>query len=199
MKNVALLGGAFDPPTKGHMAIAEAVLELPDIDEVWFMPCYAHMFGKDMTDYTTRVAMLQKVIKDKANLGVFQFEREHNLTNGSTYDLLNILQNDKWYASHNFSFILGLDNADNIRRWHRWDEVIKLAPFIVLPRDGEVPNEIAWYSKTPHKILNKHMPRVSSTLARSSISNNDEAAAKYILTNDVYEYICKEGLYRRKK
>ena len=28
MKNVAILGGAFDPPTIGHMAIAEAVLKL---------------------------------------------------------------------------------------------------------------------------------------------------------------------------
>lgn len=35
MKNVALFGGAFDPPTKGHMAVAEAILELPHIDELW--------------------------------------------------------------------------------------------------------------------------------------------------------------------
>ena len=59
MKNVALLGGAFDPPTKGHMAIAEAVLKLPEIDEVWFMPCYVHMFDKTMRPYEERVEMLR--------------------------------------------------------------------------------------------------------------------------------------------
>ncbi len=196
MKNVALLGGAFDPPTKGHMAIAEAVLELPDIDEVWFMPCYVHMFDKTMRPYSERVEMLQLMANSNDNLGVFEFEREHNLTKGSTYELLNILQNDKWYASHNFSFILGLDNADNIRKWHKWEEIIELAAFIVLPRDGEVPNEIAWYSKLPHKILNKPIPRVSSTQARACLFTNDESGARDILTKDVYDYICKKRLYR---
>lgn len=198
MKNIAILGGAFDPPTIGHMAIAEAVLKLSHIEGVWFMPCYTHMFGKDMTDYTTRVAMLQKAIKGKGSLGVFQFEREHNLTNGSTYELLNILKNDKWYANHNFSFILGLDNADNIRKWYRWEEVIKLVPFIVLPRDGEVPKKNAWYSKKPHRILNKRIPNVSSTLARKYLQNGELENARGILDENVYSYIIEKGLYRSK-
>lgn len=196
MKNVALLGGAFDPPTKGHMAIAEAVLELPDIDEVWFMPCYIHMFDKTMRPYRSRVEMLRLMANGNDKLNVFQFELENNLDTGSTHELLTILKDDYWYSEFNFHFIVGLDNANSIEKWHRWEEIIELAAFIVLPRDDQAPNKKAWYSKKPHRILDKEIPSVSSTLARACLFSTDESGARDTLTKDVYDYICTEGLYR---
>jgi len=44
--NVAILGGAFDPITIGHVQVAEQVLAKGLVDEVWFMPCFKHRFGK---------------------------------------------------------------------------------------------------------------------------------------------------------
>lgn len=197
MKNVALFGGAFDPPTKGHMAIAEAVLELPHIDEVWFMPCYVHMFDKRMQSYDTRVEMLRLMTNGNDSLKVSQFEREHNLITGSTYELLTRLNGSSWdYAEGSFSFIAGLDNANSIEKWHRWAEIIKLVAFIVLPRGGQAPSKAAWYSKKPHSILDKEIPPVSSTLARACLFAADESGAKETLTKDVYEYISKKGLYK---
>ena len=196
MKNVALFGGAFDPPTKGHMAVAEAVLKLPDIDEVWFMPCYVHMFDKTMCPYRARVEMLRLMANGNDKLKVFQFELENNLATGSTYEILTMLKDSYWYSEFNFSFIIGLDNANSIEKWYRWEEIIELVSFIVLPRDGQAPNKEAWYAKKPHRILDQEVPSVSSTQARNSLINNDETAAKHILGKEIYEYICKKGLYR---
>lgn len=38
MKNVAVLGGAFDPVHKDHMRVARTCLDRGFCDEVWFMP-----------------------------------------------------------------------------------------------------------------------------------------------------------------
>ena len=36
---VAVLGGAFDPPTNGHLQLATEIAQADDVDEVWLAPC----------------------------------------------------------------------------------------------------------------------------------------------------------------
>jgi len=43
-KKIGILGGAFDPITKGHIQIAHFVLLNTDIEEIWIVPCYSHAF-----------------------------------------------------------------------------------------------------------------------------------------------------------
>ena len=39
-KNIAVLGGSFDPPTISHLQLASETLNVcPLIDEVWIIPC----------------------------------------------------------------------------------------------------------------------------------------------------------------
>ena len=38
IKNVAILGGAFDPVHDDHLALAKVCLEKGICDEVWFVP-----------------------------------------------------------------------------------------------------------------------------------------------------------------
>jgi len=46
---VAILGGAFDCITNGHVQVAKFVLDTSKtFDEVWLMPCYSHIFGKNL-------------------------------------------------------------------------------------------------------------------------------------------------------
>ena len=200
MKNIAILGGAFDPPTVGHIEIAKAVLELPSIDEVWFMPCHTHRFGKETESSKHRLAMILWAVRSSGmypDASPFTFELYNEELDGSTYATLKSLLSNAEYKDYNFSFTIGLDNADNIKKWARWEEVIKLVPFIVLPRDGEVPSKDAWYSKKPHRILNKHIPHVSSTLAREYLRDGELENTQGILDEDVYDYIIEKGLYRR--
>lgn len=39
MRNIALYGGAFDPPHCGHLRIIESLCKAPLINEVWLVPC----------------------------------------------------------------------------------------------------------------------------------------------------------------
>lgn len=55
--NVAILGGAFNPPHLGHLLIAEQTLKFTDIDQVWLTPCYKHTFLKNLAPVKHRIAM----------------------------------------------------------------------------------------------------------------------------------------------
>jgi cytidyltransferase-like protein len=37
---IGILGGSFDPPHFGHILIAQQILELTGIDQVWLLPNY---------------------------------------------------------------------------------------------------------------------------------------------------------------
>ena len=59
MKNIGLMGGSFSPPTKGHLYVANSVLEsMAEIDEVWLQPAYKHRFGKDKEYIPNRLELL---------------------------------------------------------------------------------------------------------------------------------------------
>ena len=41
LKNIAVLGGSFDPPTISHLQLASEVINLLGFDEVLIVPCGA--------------------------------------------------------------------------------------------------------------------------------------------------------------
>src|SRR5688572_24594823 len=61
MTRVGLFGGSFNPPHVAHALVALYVLETQPVDELWFVPVYAHAFGKDLAPYEHRVAMCKLV------------------------------------------------------------------------------------------------------------------------------------------
>jgi hypothetical protein len=39
IKQIAIYGGAFDPPHLGHLGLIKHLISLPGMDEVWVLPC----------------------------------------------------------------------------------------------------------------------------------------------------------------
>src|SRR3954452_17963814 len=54
---VALFGGSFNPVHVAHQLVALYVLETQPVDELWFVPTYAHPFGKQLVSYDHGLAM----------------------------------------------------------------------------------------------------------------------------------------------
>ena len=83
-KRVGILGGSFDPPTKGHIQVAQHVLDNCDeIDEIWLSPCYKHMHEKIMVLPNHRLKMCELTNKGNYNIGVFDFEISTNFSDSS--------------------------------------------------------------------------------------------------------------------
>ena len=178
-KKIAIIGGAFDPTTIAHLKIMEAVSkDCYGFDEVWAMPCYQHKFGKNMTSVHQRASILSHSIGNynKLNSNILKkihvsfFEVNYEIT-GGTYALLQELK--KRYSDFDFSFVIGMDNAINIRKCVSYDNLIKEANFLVIPRRGvSNDNSNNWWTKEGHRELNENIPEISSTEVRELFAKN---------------------------
>jgi len=207
---VALLGGAFNPITKGHIEVAQYVLNTSKkFDEVWLVPAYKHLHNKQMEPYETRVEMCKIAAESDGRIKVFEYEKEKELA-GETYHLLKTLNNDKNYENYNFSFIIGLDNANSFDKWYNYEELERMSRFVIVPRKGYDIKADSWYFNNPHIFLNgkeEDIPimEISSTEVRSLIDRY-RGSSDVVLLNlksqliesihpDVFDYIIKNHLY----
>lgn len=206
---VALLGGAFNPITSGHIEVAKYVLDTSGVfDEVWLTPAFNHMHNKDMLSFDDRFKMCELAANSDGRIKVFDYEKRKGLA-GETYHLLNTLMNDKEYENYNFSFIIGLDNANSFNSWINYEELERLCRFIVVPRKGYEPISGSWYFNNPHIFLNgdsENTPiiKISSTEIRNKMheywtlkfKKTVEDDIVEFLNGDVMEYIKEKELYK---
>ena len=210
MNNIAILGGSFDPPTIGHIRIAEYVLKtVHDIDSIYIVPCYNHMFSKNMSSSLHRLKMCELACKDNGRINVLDYEISNKLS-GKTYDLINFIVEKNKIPMKNISMIIGMDNANVFKKWFNYKFLLNNIRFIVVPRKG-VNRDIDanWYLEKPHIILNSenNIPLISSTMIREHISmknklyneNAEDLIDVFLeeyMNRDVLEYIYVNNLYK---
>jgi len=204
MKNVALLGLTANPPTIGHIQLAQFVLNTSsEFDEVWLMPAYHHMYGKNMVDAQHRLNMCKLAAKVDGRIKVFDYEIVNQLAGETYYLFKRLKQEEELNKKYNFSLIIGLDNANTFDKWVNYTEVERMVRFVVVPRKGyERDEKVNWYLEKPHIFLkgDSDIDEVSSTLVREKLKNfyngsiNLTELLPYI-NNDVLKYIIDNNLY----
>ena len=192
MRRVGLFGGSFNPPHVAHQLVALYVLETL-LDEVWFVPTYSHPFGKQLTPYDHRIAMCELAAAPLgARAVVSRAEQElaerPDFVTSHTLDLIEHV-----IAKHTdakFHLVVGADILGETHKWHRWDEVTRLAPPIVIGRSG--------YALPPGMIeTGVVMPEVSATRVRELLAQSGAASPEVsaLLPQTVLRYIARHGLY----
>ena len=70
MKNVGLFFGSFNPIHVGHLIVANSMLELTDLDEVWFVVSPQNPFKERKTLLADhhRLQMVRVAIEDNYNM-----------------------------------------------------------------------------------------------------------------------------------
>jgi len=190
--NIGILGGAFNPPTVGHVRLAECALLGADLDAVWLMPSANHPYGKEMADPEERLLMCMLIIRELSErlsgkviqASDFEIERA-SILSGYTIDTMRRLNVEYRYGDE-FFVVIGMDNARTIRKWNRGDDLIQEFRFVVCPRKGEesLPEDVTtWY----HEKRFKHIfvdpsdvdivvPEVSSTMVRNAVKDGDDVS-----------------------
>ncbi|MFC1711547.1 nicotinate (nicotinamide) nucleotide adenylyltransferase [Patescibacteria group bacterium] len=191
---IAILGGSYNPPHKGHQLIAKQVLEFAPIDQVWLTPCYLHTFGKTLELTKHRTAMTKMLVGRKIK---YCDEEIENKLNGETIELLKLLE--KKYPQHKFSFIIGSDNLKDFKKWGQWEELILRFTFWVFPRpkfDYSLKKYSLTNSNYKFKLLkhkNLETSSTSSTQVRQRIQKNQ--SIDHLVTKRVRKYIESNNLY----
>jgi nicotinate-nucleotide adenylyltransferase len=204
---IAILGGSFNPPHIGHIAVANFVLNSLNIfDECWLMPCNSHIYNKKMVSAQDRLAMCRLAVQGHPRILVSDFEIRHHLS-GETYHMIKKFL-EVYKDEIDPSIVIGLDNANTFDKWVNYRDLERMIQFVVVPRPGEKRDpKINWYMKPPHVWVEDDrniIPELSSTLVRKNIvglyGNKGHEAARYFLNGqihpDVLQYIINNNLYK---
>ena len=181
-REIALLGGSFDPPHVAHLMAAWWVLETQGVAEVWLLPSYRHPFGKALAPFEDRVRMCE--LAARAVRGCHVCTAEAELAGdphvGRTARTLEHLVAK--HPGRRFALVVGADILPETVRWWRWDRVRELARIVVVGRQGYAGPEPA-------------LPAVSSTEIRARLARGEDVSG--LLPRRVLEHIRARGLYVR--
>ncbi|HRH69532.1 MAG TPA: nicotinate (nicotinamide) nucleotide adenylyltransferase [Flavobacteriales bacterium] len=168
---IGCLFGTFDPPHKGHLAIAEHMLKQGGLDQVWLVVTPQNPFKMDRTlsPDQHRLAMVRLAVQGKDGLVASGFELDLPRPN-FTADSLSFMRR-RW-PDHNFVLIIGSDNLAKLHTWKDPDDILEHHGLLVYPRDG-VKEHLAATIYHGHPglriIADAPMLDVSSTAVRSDI------------------------------
>ncbi|MBN2440414.1 MAG: nicotinate (nicotinamide) nucleotide adenylyltransferase [Spirochaetales bacterium] len=197
--NIAILGGAFNPITLGHIQIARYVLSACAIfNEVWIMPCYKHIYSKKMAESNHRLEMCRLAASGDERIKVSDYEIKNRFEGGTYYLLKQLLDEDYIKNKYDCSLIIGQDNANTFNKWVKHEELKQLIRIIVIPRQGvKRDRSITWYLTAPHIFLDADSPvmEVSSTQVRNLLLKRDYGQAAHLLDPAVLSYIKEHNLY----
>ena len=196
--NVGILGGSFDPVTLGHVHMARLAMRAGGLDEVWFMPTYDHMYGKNLSPADFRIEMLTAALADEPMMRPFDYEVKHKMKGRMLHVMNRLLNEDDFKETHAFSVIVGMDVAIDVENWEGGLAITDVLPFVVIDRPGSVvPSENVWFMNPPHRyIVDEAMeiPAVSSTMARDCVASGRPTS--HILSRPVVSIIDERKAYR---
>lgn len=208
---VAILGGAMNPITIGHVKLAHFVLDKGGFAQIWITPCYQHRYGKEMVSPEHRLKMC-KMARKEWRVSVFDYEIKNKMKDG-TYSFFKKLTQDEKFRDIEFYCIIGSDNANTFDQWKDYKDLLQTVKFVVVVRKGITLEKKAEEWFRDHIILDPEnfgdeIPSTASSRVRDALKviynkeNREkiEAAKNIIdaqLDEDVKKYILKEGLYKK--
>jgi len=178
----ALFGGSFDPPHRGHQAIAAKVSAMQDIDCLVIMPTYLNpLKASSLAPAEKRLEWCRMVCRGK-KIRVSDFE----VSSGRPVYTIETLRMLETHYEVKY-LVIGADNLHDIEAWRSFDEINSKVIWLVFGRgDTEMPQH---HPLKHYRYLTLNIPSSSS-----AIRNGDslDAVDRRIL-NEVKAYIQIEG------
>jgi len=180
-RRVGIYGGSFDPPHLGHVLSVAWALSSGSVDEVWVIPTWAHAFGKaHEASFDARMAMCGLAFAPFRGVTSMDIERDLGEVSRTLHTLEAIRDR---HPDTELRLLIGADVIPTVDRWYRWEDVIRIAPPVVVGREGYPAPEGCPIS----------IPNVSSTHVRALLDRSGDLEG--LVPAAVIEHIRAHGLY----
>jgi nicotinate-nucleotide adenylyltransferase len=148
---IAILGGTFDPIHNGHLAAAQSVAEVFQVDEVHFVPAFSppHKQSRGITSPFHRFAMvaLATVSIDRFRTSTIEVDALERRYTVETLDSMK-----QAYPGSELLFIIGTDMYQEIETWKNFRRLFELAHLVIVNRPGfPFREDVAPYQVLPNK------------------------------------------------
>lgn len=196
-ERIGILGGMFNPPHAGHVALALAAARELDIERVLFTPVLVppHKPARWDPGAEHRLRMCRLAVRGQQRLGVCTLELERPGPSYTVDTLRDIHASD---PDAELTLILGSDMARTLPSWREPREILKLARLAVAEREdtsrGEVLDALAPLDGAA-RVAFVDMPRldISSSLVRKQLTAGKPIDE--LVGGEVAGYIAEHELY----
>ncbi len=131
---IGVYGGTFDPPHRGHLAVACAARDGLGLDRVELVPSHTPPHRRPTAaSPLDRLAMV--ALATGGERGLVPSPREIR-RGGVSYTVETLREIRAEQADAELFLVLGADAYDDLPTWSRADEIQRLAHLAVLPRPG---------------------------------------------------------------
>jgi len=181
----AIFGGTFDPVHKAHLVVAREAADAFGLDQVLFIPAGNPPHKAAGTAYEHRFRMVELACTADPRFIASRLEEGRE----KSYSI-HTIERVKAEGGDVF-FIIGADAFAEIETWHRWEDLLRAAEFIVVTRPGhqyEAPT-----GARVRRLETVALP-VSSSGIREKIARGEMPEE---VPEAVAEYIVRHALYRR--
>jgi nicotinate-nucleotide adenylyltransferase len=135
-KRVGLFGGAFDPPHRTHVALAQAALDQLQLDVLHVVPTgQAWHKQRVLTAAEHRLAMCHLAFDSMERAAVDDRETRRS---GPTYTIDTLQELQAQYPGAQLYLIMGEDQAKALASWHRAEDLGRAAIICVASRSEPV-------------------------------------------------------------
>ena len=180
---IGILGGTFDPPHNGHLALAEAALRELDLDELLVLVAGRPGHRPCVENADTRLALAEAAFSGVPRARV---ERDENAYT------VDAVRNGRFGDA---VFIVGADEGAAFPGWKDPDEILRWVRLAVGTRLGYPPADLERYGDrvVPFELAS---PPISSSAVRERIREGKPIGD--LVPSDVARLIEERGLYRNR-
>jgi nicotinate-nucleotide adenylyltransferase len=135
LRRIGVYGGTFDPVHKGHLKVAEAVLNAFTLERMLFVPAFTppHKRKRVISSPFHRLAMMVLATEQSPKMFVSTVELEAP-SQPYTIETLGRLRNELQPAR--LFFLMGADSFRDITTWHKYEEILSGYDVVVATRPG---------------------------------------------------------------
>ena len=193
---IGILGGTFDPPHYGHLAVAEAAIAALELEEVMFLPAYKNPLKSGIPPVPAkhRLEMVKLLTQDDERYSVSDMD----LTRGGRSYAVDTLMELQMVRPAEYWFLMGADALHDLGEWKQPARLLKFC------RIGAVSRELADAKVVAQRLPDEFRPfidvgpmepvHISATDLREKITKRQQT--NLWMPETVRHYIDTHKLYR---
>ncbi len=195
---IGILGGTFDPPHIGHLALATAAIEQLDLEEVILMPTFRNPIKgrKVSTSPKDRLAMVEALVRGSGDSHLALSDLE--ITRGGPSYTVDTMTELQMARPAEYWFLMGADSLRSLPDWKQPNRLVRLSRLGVVVRppttESEVRLRIPVELRDHVDVLQMTPVDISSTEIRERLSRKQNVSSWVPV--EVLRYISSHKLYQ---
>ncbi len=127
---IAIFGGSFDPPHRGHQLIVQKAVETLNIDKLLVVPAYLNPFKtSSLADASTRLTWCHTLFDPIDAVEVDDYEIKEGKSTVTSQSVKHFNQ------SYNVKYlIIGSDNLSTLTKWHEFEWLNDTVTWVIATR-----------------------------------------------------------------